>query len=801
MSLTKLERNLLDFFHEHAGSYYKPQDLGELFNYRGHKNFKRLLKALNFLDHIGEIELNQYGKYGLAAQAQERFQTGIFRANAKGFGFVTVDEEQPDLFIPPGKTGGALNGDQVQIEILKAVNPATGKGSEARVTQIIEHATTQLIGEFTAYTPKQQAKFQAIGQVKPQTTATEPLTIQILADGGIHPADHSLVIVKIVDYPTADNPTHLTGLVAKEIGHRDAPGVDILAVLYEYGIPHEFPELVKEAVKQIPDHVTSAEMADRLDLRDELIFTIDGADAKDLDDAISIKQLDNGHYQLGVHIADVSHYVTAGSPIDREAYERGTSVYLADRVVPMLPEQLSNGICSLHAHVDRLAKSCLMTINASGKVVDYSIQPTVIHSHYRMTYQDVNAIYAGDPIVREKYPELVTPLEQMRELHQILHQKRHRRGAIDFDSQEAKIIVDEEGQPIDIELRERGIGERMIESFMLAANETVADHFTRLELPFLYRTHGAPDSDRIDQFAQFVTAFGLMLRGRTEDIEPKQLQTLLQQAQDEPYEPIVSMMLLRSMQQAVYSSDPEGHFGLAARDYTHFTSPIRRYPDLMVHRLITRYASGRPKQKDLTRIASDLPAIADQASKRERRAIEAEREVEAMKKAEYMEQFIGEEFDGHISSITGFGLFVQLPNTIEGLIRLDQIKGDYYQFNQAHLMLVGERTGRVFKIGQAVRIQVAAVDVAERQIDFDLVSAEEVTAEPRLIEQTQRQGKRGGRRKQKGRSQTDGSRSGQKGNKGNKSSSQRKQNQKNRRKKRRKQSHSGKSFTMKQRQK
>ncbi len=737
MSLSKLEKNLLDFFEEHADKSYKVDEVANIFNYRGNKNYKRLIKALNFLEYIGELDITAQGKYQ-RKQQKDKQATGIFRANAKGFGFVSVEADEPDLFIPPNNIGEAMDGDEVEVTILKEVNPQTGKGSEARIDRVAKRATQQLVGEFFAYNKEEREKTGYLGFVEPNTVSSRHLQIFALPEG-VHPVDGSIVIVKIKDYPSAERPNVMTGLVAKEIGHKNAPGVDILSVLYKFNIPHEFPDNVMEEVEQFPDTVSSEDMEGRVDLRDQLIFTIDGADAKDLDDAISIDRLENGHYQLGVHIADVSHYVTENSAIDREALERGTSVYLTDRVVPMLPPKLSNGLCSLHANEDRLTKSCVMTIDEQGKVRDYQILSSVISSSYRMTYDAVNAMIDGDMKTREEYPELVQPIETMVELHRILEKMRRRRGAIDFDSQEAQIIVDEEGNPLDIQLRERGVGERLIESFMLIANETIANHFTQKELPFIYRVHESPDEDRMTAFAEFATAFGLILRGSTADVAPKQLQTLLNAAKGEPYEPVLSMMLLRSMQQAVYSEEPKGHFGLAARDYTHFTSPIRRYPDLIVHRLITVYAKGRPNQKFLNKLTDQLPGIADHSSQMERRAVEAEREVDAMKKAEYMAQHVGETFDGTISSITSFGMFVQLPNTVEGLIRLDQMNDDYYQFNQQHMMLMGERTGRAFRIGQQVTIEVAAVDVPERQIDFTLLESEQIEVDSSIIRPTRKQ--------------------------------------------------------------
>lgn len=723
MSLSSFEQKILAFLKENEDRSFSVNDISTRLNYGGNKNYKKLVKALAFLERVGEIQLTPNGKF--RAFSRDDSITGTFRSNGKGYGFINYDEEQPDLFVPGPYVGEAMDGDTVEAVVIKRIDPSTGKGSEARVEKVTERASSQLVGEFFAYDQKLRAETGFLGYIIPKGDFADELKINILPEG-IHPADHTICIVKIKDYPTSQRPNFMTGLVAKEIGHKDEPGIDILSILFQFGIPHEFPENVKEAAEKVPQVIDEKALEGRRDLRNEVIMTIDGADAKDLDDAISLKKNPDGTYQLGVHIADVSHYVTEGSPIDAEAYERGTSVYLTDRVVPMLPQRLSNGICSLHPNEDRLTLTCEMTINQKGDVIKHSIYTSVINSSYRMTYSDVNEILDGDLDLRTKYQAIVPVLEEMAELHHILEEMRQQRGALNFDAPEAKIIVDEDGLPLDIELRERFVGERLIESFMLIANETVAREFTAKGYPFIYRIHEQPKVEKMERFAEFVTSFGVVLRGEASAISPKQLQEALASVADQPIEQVVSTMMLRSMQQAKYSEEPLGHYGLAAEDYTHFTSPIRRYPDLLVHRLIHQYIKERPTAKDFDRLEAFIPDAAIHSSKMERRAVDAERETDALKKAEYMVDKVGEEFDGMISSITSFGIFIQLPNTVEGLVRLASLTDDYYNFNQQHLLLIGERTGKVYRIGQKVKIQVTNVDVAERQIDFQILEADPV---------------------------------------------------------------------------
>ncbi|WP_282919636.1 ribonuclease R [Ignavigranum ruoffiae] len=723
MSLSRLERDLLDFFEGHAEQAFRAGDLAALFEMTSNRQYKRLVKALNFLENQGDLHINQRGQYQW--RPSQRRVIGTYRANAKGFGFITYDENLTDLFVPQGDQGNALNGDTVVAEIIKEVDPQTGKGSLAKIIKVVERASQQVVGEFVGFDSDERQQTGYLGYLIPQGEFSKDLRVFVLPDG-IHPAASSICIAEIKSYPSREHPQRIEVLITKEIGHKDEPGVDILSILYQFNIPHEFPEEVKREAEAIPQEIQAEDLQGRLDLRDQLIITIDGASAKDIDDAISLEKLGPDIYRLGVHIADVAHYVQEGSAIDREALDRGTSVYLTDRVVPMLPQRLSNGICSLLPHEERLAVSCIMDINGQGKVIKHQLALSVIESSYRMTYDDVNAMIEGQSEVIDQYQEIATMVEQMVEVHQILEQMRRERGALDFDAKEAEIVVDDQGHPTEILLRERETAERLIESFMLVANETIAADYQAKHLPFLYRIHEQPDEERMDRFAEFVTAFGIILRGNTANITPKQLQKMLVSIKDEPYETVVSMMMLRSMQQAKYSEEPLGHYGLATRDYTHFTAPIRRYPDLLVHRLIHLYLSGKLSAKERHRWEEKIPGIAEHTSKMERRAVDAERETEALKKAEYMEDKIGQEFDGIITSVTNFGIFVSLANTVEGLIKLSDLKGDYYKFHQEHMMLIGERTGKVFRIGQAVRIEVEHVDVEEREIDFKLIDAEVV---------------------------------------------------------------------------
>ncbi|MDT2754708.1 ribonuclease R [Enterococcus pseudoavium] len=699
------------------------EELAEVLNMRKSEDYKVLVQTVAQLEREKAVEFNKKGRIKLPFQPIE--VEGIFRRNERGFGFVTIDPEEPDVFIPKDATNFAMDGDIVMIDIQKTADLFSDRGAEGRVVSIKERKIQQLVGEFTAFDVDEIAESDLFGYVTPKDKKSAQFKVFIAAEG-VQPVDGSIVIVEITHYPEKGYATSLEGLVTKVIGHKNDPGMDILSIVIAQGIPTAFSEDVQTASEEVPDKISEEDLIGRRDLRDQQIVTIDGADAKDLDDAVTVRKLDNGNYFLGVHIADVSYYVTENGLLDKEAFERGTSVYLTDRVIPMIPQRLSNGICSLNPQVPRLTMSCEMEIDSNGTIVHHEIFQSVIQTTERMTYTAVNEILAEENAeTTKRYQALVPMFQLMKELHQILEAHRNQRGAINFEDREAKILVDPEGHPLDIELRERGVGERLIESFMLAANETVAEHFNRLKLPFIYRIHEQPKEEKMQRFFDFAAALGILVKGTKNTITPKDLQQVIQEVENKPEAAVINTMLLRSMQQARYSEDNYGHYGLAAEYYTHFTSPIRRYPDLIVHRLIRSYGQDQSETVK-EKWAESLPEIADHSSKMERRAVEAEREVDSMKKAEYMAEKVGEEFDGIISSVTKFGIFIELPNTVEGMIHLNELKQDYFHFIENQLALVGERTRQTFKIGQKVRVKVTKSDPVTREIDFELLEAEEI---------------------------------------------------------------------------
>ncbi|MFC0275250.1 ribonuclease R [Enterococcus devriesei] len=701
------------------------EELAEALDMRKSEDYKLLVQTVAQMEREKTLEFNKKGRIKLPFQPIE--VEGIFRRNERGFGFVTIDPEEPDVFIPKDATNFAMDGDIVMIDIQKTADLFADRGAEGQVVSIKERKVQQLVGEFTAFDVDEIAESDLFGYVTPKDKKSAQFKVFIAAEG-IQPVDGSVVIVEITHYPEKGYATSLEGMVTKVIGHKNDPGMDILSIVIAQGIPTQFPEEVQTASEQVPDQISESDLVGRRDLREQQIVTIDGADAKDLDDAVTVRKLDNGNYFLGVHIADVSYYVTEDSILNKEAFERGTSVYLTDRVIPMIPQRLSNGICSLNPQVPRLTMSCEMEIDPSGTIVQHEIFQSVIQTTERMTYSAVNEILEEKkPETLERYQQLVPMFQLMKELHQILEARRIQRGAINFEDREAKILVDPEGRPMDIELRERGVGERLIESFMLAANETVAEHFNRLKLPFIYRIHEQPKEEKMQRFFDFASALGILVKGTKNTITPKDLQKVIDEVEDKPEAPVINTMLLRSMQQARYSEDNYGHYGLAAEYYTHFTSPIRRYPDLIVHRLIRTYSQDQGEATK-AKWAEALPEIADHSSKMERRAVDAEREVDSMKKAEYMADKVGEEFDGIISSVTKFGIFIELPNTVEGMTHLNELKQDYFHFIENQLALVGERTRQTFKIGQKVRVKVTKSDPETREIDFELLEAEEIPA-------------------------------------------------------------------------
>lgn len=715
----RFKQAIIDYIEQDNRESIEVNDVTNKFNNHDSAQFKRQVKALAALEREEKIEMLGDGRLRLKRLPDSL--VGTFSGTDRGFGFVMVEDEGiDDIFVPAKATKLAFDGDTVEVEITEAPDPSGGRSAEGKITRIIERKTEQVIGEFIPYTDDEIADYNLYGYVKAKLKKGPEHIIQIEMSG-LNPTRGEIVSVDITHYP-AYKGEDMRGVVTETIGHKDEPGIEILSIVHKHNIRSEFPDEVLAEAEQVPDQISAADLKGRRDLRGQQIITIDGADAKDLDDAVTVERLDNGHFQLGVHIADVSHYVREDSALDKEAFERGTSSYLTDRVIPMLPQRLSNGICSLHPKVDRLTLSCEMEINQQGNVVAYDIFPSVIRSVERMTYEAVNHILEEKhPQTRKQYQSLVPMLEEMAELHHILEQKRRHRGAIDFDSDEAKIIVDKDGKAIDIELRERRVGERLIESFMLAANETVSEHYSKADLPILYRVHEQPDESKMKRFLEFITTFGLTAQASKDSITPKDLQGVMDRIKDEPYEAVISMLLLRSMQQARYDVDPIGHYGLGADYYSHFTSPIRRYPDLILHRLIHYYDEVGRSQQDKKRWASRLPDMAKHSSEAERRAIDAERETDELKKTEFMADKVGQEFMGTIISITGFGMFIQLPNTVEGLVHVSMMDDDYYRFDEDHLVMIGERTGKVFRIGQPIKVKLMRADVEEVQIDFSIV--------------------------------------------------------------------------------
>ena len=661
-----------------------------------------LKEVLDILIAEGKIGISKKGKYG---KAEEFALVGTFSGHAKGFGFVTIEGREQDVFIPADKTKGAMDGDKVQIVI---EGESRGKRAEGAVLRILEHANKTVIGFYQ--------KNKNFGFVLPDNQKLgQDIFIPQGKDMGA--VTGHKVIVRITDF--GDDKKKPEGVITEILGHVNDPGVDILSIIKAYGLPEGFPDEVMAQVAGIPDEVEEEEKKNRLDLRHLQTVTIDGEDAKDLDDAISISKENDDHYTLGVHIADVSHYVTENSPLDKEALKRGTSVYLVDRVIPMLPHKLSNGICSLNAGTDRLALSCLMEIDGKGNVIGHRIAETLIQVDRRMTYTAVNAIVTDrDPDVMEEYKDFVPMFDLMKELADILRERRKKRGSIDFDFPESKIILDEKGRPVDIKPYERNAATKIIEDFMLMANETIAEDYFWQELPFLYRTHDYPDPEKMKRLGTFINNFGYTIRTQNGEVHPKELQKLLDKIEGTPEEALISRLTLRSMKQAKYTTVCTGHFGLAANYYTHFTSPIRRYPDLQIHRIIKENLRRGLSDRRFAHYDSILPEVAVQCSSMERRADEAERETDKLKKCEYMSKRIGKEYDGVISGVTNWGLYVELPNTVEGLIRVNDLTGDYFVFDEERMELVGEMTRKSYKLGQKIRVQVADTDKLTRTIDF-----------------------------------------------------------------------------------
>ena len=717
----KLSKKVTDFLAQMPSKSISPKMLANNLGLADDAgDYKHLLKTIAQLEESKAIEVTAAGNIALP-QPEAEVLEGTFSANPRGFGFVRIGENEPDVFVKRGNTKFAMNEDVVEVKITSPANPLKGNEAEGKVVAIKSRAVTSLVGEFYAFDEEEKKNSGSLLGYVVNKNKKIPFRTNI-SKKGLHPEVGDIVRVDITHYPDRDFPEVLQGLVTEIIGKATDTGIDVLEVLESLGIPSPFPEDVIAEANAVPDEIEEKDIIDRVDYRDEITFTIDGADAKDLDDAVHIKALDNGNIELGVHIADVSYYVTEGSALDREALNRGTSTYVTDRVVPMLPERLSNGICSLNPRVNRFTQSCVMEINPDGHVVNYKISQSVIKTTERMTYSDVNEMLAGNQEFLEKFAVIAESVEQMAKLHAILLGMRARRGSIDFETQEAKIIVDKLGKPIEIQVRKRGTAEMMIESFMLIANETVARSFATRELPFIYRVHEHPKADKLTRFIDFASVFGIPLKGTPEKMQSKDLQDFMLKIKGQPGEMVLSTMLLRSMQQARYDEDNLGHFGLAAEYYTHFTSPIRRYPDLLVHRLIR--AESHPTTEVIEHFEEIIPEVAKLTSSRERRAIDAERAVEAMKKAEYMESYVGTEYDVTISSVTRFGFFVSLPNTIEGLVHMSTLGDDFYNFNERDLTLKGERTGKVFRMGQPVKVKLVKADKITGDIDFEHVDSD-----------------------------------------------------------------------------
>ena len=703
---------LLDLIYDKAYVPMKAKEIAMLLSIPKSQRGE-LEEVLSALTAEGKIGISKRGKYG----RPETFSlTGIFSGNARGFGFVTVEGQEQDVFIPEEKTGGALHGDKVQIFIEREAG-AKGR-AEGAVLRILEHANREVVGFYQ--------KNKTFGFVIPDNRRIA-MDIFIPQGQDMGAVTGHKVVARITDF--GDGRKKPEGKIVEILGHVNDPGTDILSLVRAYGLPEQFPEEVLREAGQAPD-VSEGDLEGRLDLRDLPTVTIDGEDAKDLDDAVTLEMNSGGNYILGVHIADVSHYVREGSALDAEAFRRGTSVYLVDRVIPMLPHSLSNGICSLNAGEDRLALSCIMEITPDGTITDHRIAETVVRVDRRMTYTAVNAILTDGGIEpdgsggscpeAEAYREFVPMFLKMRELADILRARRRRRGAIDFDFPESKILLDGEGRPLAIEPRQRNAATKLIEDFMLAANETVAEDYFWQALPFLYRTHDRPDPEKIKALGIFINNFGYHIRMQQGEIHPKELQKLLDRLEGTSEEALLSRLVLRSMKQARYTTDCSGHFGLAARYYTHFTSPIRRYPDLQIHRIIKENLRGGLAEGRRAHYEAILPQAAIQSSALERRAEEAERETEKLKKCQYMSRFVGEKFTGVISGITNWGFYVELPNTVEGLVRMSDLADDYYIFDEKNYELVGERTRKAYKLGQSVRVTVSGTDPVLRSVDFVL---------------------------------------------------------------------------------
>ena len=688
--------------------FYVPMKMKEMASVLQVKKEERqeLKEILDALESEGKIHKTQKGNY---VKGQGNRLTGIYQAHARGFGFVSIEGSDDDVFIPEEESGGALQGDEVEIQITRGAGPNTGQRQEGKVIKILKRGMSRIVGYYQ--------KNKSFGFVLPdnQKFLQDVFVPEEKSKGAV--TGHK-VVVKLTSY--GGDGKKPEGEVVEILGHVNDPGTDVLSIAMSYELPIEFPEKVMNQAERVAKPVSEADRFGRRDLRDVRMVTIDGEDAKDLDDAVSLEVRD-GSFYLGVHIADVTNYVQENSALDREAKKRGTSVYLADRVIPMLPHTLSNGICSLNAGEDRLALSCLMKIDENGTIVDHEICESVIRVDRRMTYTAVKQILEDEDEEQcRKYEEFVPMFREMARLSSILREKRHRRGAVDFDFPETKVILDEQGRPVELKAYERNTATKLIEDFMLAANETVAEDFFWREIPFVYRIHEAPDEEKIRKLAIFLHNFGYTMHIGNHEVHPKEIQKLLAKVEGKPEEPMIARLALRSMKQAKYTPENEGHFGLAASCYTHFTSPIRRYPDLQIHRIIKETLRGRMDEERIRHYQSILEEVTKHASETERRAEEAERETVKLKKVQYMKNFIGEEYEGVISGITKWGMYVELPNTIEGLVHVVNMTDDHYEYIEERYEMQGIHTGKTHRLGQKVCVRVMAANELQRTIDFEL---------------------------------------------------------------------------------
>lgn len=652
----------------------------------------------------GKVIIDRRGRYRLPV---ENVNTGTYMATSRGFGFVRIEGQEDDIFVPESYSGNAFDGDIVMVQIFKEAQ-GRGRRKEGKIIKVIERANTTVVGTFTrnnhfGFVVADREKFTSDVYI-PKGKTMDAVT------------GHK-VVVEIEDF--GDGTKNPEGKVVEILGHVNDPGVDILSIIRGFGLPEEFPEDVMRQVGKIPSSVSSEEIGGRMDFRQRQTVTIDGEDAKDLDDAITLCRREDGGYELGVHIADVTNYVTEGSALDREALKRGTSVYLADRVIPMLPHKLSNGICSLNEGVDRLALSCMISYDKKGKILDYRIGESVICVDRRMSYTEVNAIVTlKDAETIEKYSDLVPMFECMKELAAILRKNRKKQGSIDFDFPECKIKMDPEGHPVDIVPYDRNVATRIIEEFMLAANKVVAEDFFWQDIPFVYRTHEYPDMEKIKELAALARSFSYTLKVGSDEVHPREIQKLIESIEGKEEEVFLSRLTLRAMKRAKYSTENDGHFGLATKYYCHFTSPIRRYPDLQIHRIIKESFRTGISHKRREYYEAVLPQVAKASSDMERRADDAEREVDKLKKAEYMASRLGEIYDGIISGVTSWGIYVELDNTIEGMIRLSDMDDDIYDYDSENYKVTGRYSGREYRLGQKIKIQVANADTFTRTIDF-----------------------------------------------------------------------------------